>query len=130
MRILKEVRVQTSCCSAERIEAITIQCTFVIVNLKRKESAKVIVFPNVFENLFIHETILSVIFWKFASFRSRMNSRFLKPRISTVFRRAQKNTSKSLGSLPKTESSKNKFSYKATRVLRSLPFSVEWYHAQ
>ena len=64
---------------------------FCYANPKRKESAKCHCFSNVFENILIYETMFSAIFQKFASFRSR---RFPKPRISTVFRRAQKNTSK------------------------------------
>ena len=57
---------------------------------KRKESTKWYCFSNVFENFIIHKTMLSPIFHKSASFRSR---RFRKPCISTAFRRAQKNAS-------------------------------------
>ena len=64
--------------------------SFSYVNPKRMESAKYRCFLDVFET-FNHETMLSGIFQKSASFRSR---RFPKSRISTVFRRAQKNTSK------------------------------------
>ena len=58
---------------------------------QEKRICEVTLFFRMFLKTFIHETILSGIFQKSASFRSR---RFLKPRISTVFRRAQMNTSK------------------------------------
>ena len=48
------------------------------------------VISNVIENFIIHGSMLSAIFRKSASFKSR---RFPKPWMSTVFRRAQKNTS-------------------------------------
>ena len=72
-------------------ERIRPQCTFVMPIPREKNLQSVMGFSNVFENFFIHETMLSAIFHKFASFSSR---RFPKPQISTVFRRAQKNTSK------------------------------------
>ena len=87
---MKPVRIEC-CCSTERIEAIAVQCTFVMPIPREKNLQSFIVFPNVFEKFFIHETMLSAIFYKSASCRSR---RFPMPRISTVFRRAQKNTSK------------------------------------
>ena len=64
---------------------------FCYANPKRKEFT---IFHSIFEcfaNFFIHETRLFAISRKSTSFRSR---RFPRPRKSTVFRRAQKNTSK------------------------------------
>ena len=58
---------------------------------RKKNLQSVIAFSNVFENFFIHKTMLSAILQKSASFRSR---RAPKPRISTVFRKAQMNASK------------------------------------
>ena len=63
---------------------------FCYANIKKKESTESHCFLYVFENFIIHETRLSAIFRKPASFRSR---RFPKPRISTVFRISQKITS-------------------------------------
>ena len=90
IHILKERESECSC-SAERIEAIAIQCTFVMESQRKKNLQNVIAISNVVENFIIHETMLSAIFYLSVSFRSRS---FLKPRISTISRRAQKNTSK------------------------------------
>ena len=64
---------------------------FAYAKPKRNKFAKCHCFSNGFENILIHDTMLSAIFRKSACFRSR---RYPKPRISTVFRRAQKNASK------------------------------------
>ena len=56
-------------CSTERIEAIAIQCTFVMPIPREENLHSVIVFSNAFENFFIHETMPSAIFQKFG-FRS------------------------------------------------------------
>ena len=58
---------------------------------------------------FIHETRLFVISWKSTSFISR---RFPGPWKSTISRKAQKNTSKSLGSPPKQNDQKKWLSKK------------------
>ena len=89
MRILK-VR-EFECCARLR-ELKPLQCIVLFyANPKRKEFT---IFHSIFEcfaNFFIHETRLFAISRKSTSFRSR---RFPRPRKSTVFRRAQKNTSK------------------------------------
>ena len=54
---------------------------------KRKESAKRHCFSNVCENFFIHETMLSAIFQKSSSFRSRSQEEYVKiSRMSTELR--------------------------------------------
>ena len=58
--------------------------------IPKEKNLQSVIFSNVFGYFFIHETILSAICSKSASFRSR---RFPKPRFSTVLRRAQRNTS-------------------------------------
>ena len=90
MGILKEREFECYC-SAERIESIPIQCTFVMPIPGGQNLQSIIVFSNVFEDFLIHETMLSPIFRTSARSKSR---RLPKPRISTVFRRAQKNTCK------------------------------------
>ena len=70
------------CCSAERIAAIAIQCSFVMQRPRENNPQNFIVISNPFENFAIHETMLSAIFHLFVSFRSR---KFPKPRICTVF---------------------------------------------
>ena len=91
MRILKEREFQC-CCSAERTEAIAIQCTFVMPIPREKNRQSLIVFSNVLETFPSMKQCSLQSFQSLpaASFRSR---RFPKPRSSTVFRRAQKNTS-------------------------------------
>ena len=64
---------------------------FLLCQSQEKRICEVPLFFRMFLKTSIHETRLPGIFQKFACFRSR---RFPKPRISTVFRRAQKNASK------------------------------------
>ena len=80
MGILKE-REFECCCSAERIEDIAIQCTFVMPIPGEQNLQSIIVISNVFEHFLIHKTMLSAIFHLSVSFRSR---RFQNPRIPTV----------------------------------------------
>ena len=69
-----------------------LQCNVLLLcPSQEKRICEVPLFFRMFLKTIIHETMLSGIFQMFASFKSR---RFPKLRISTVFRRAQKNTSK------------------------------------
>ena len=69
-----------------------LQCNLLLLcQFQEKRICEVSLFFRMFLRTFIHETMLSTIFIKSASFSSR---RFPKHQISTVFRRAQKNTSK------------------------------------
>ena len=61
IHILK-VREFEFCCSAERIEAIAIQCISVMQSPREKNLQSIIVISNIFESLIIHETMLSEIF--------------------------------------------------------------------
>ena len=82
--------IQFSCSSTERIETIAMQCTFVMPIPREKNLRSVIVFSNVFENFLSQNNSLCDLS-KVCQLRSR---RFPKPQITTVFRRAQNDTSK------------------------------------
>ena len=99
MRILKE-REFEFCCSAEQNESIARQCAFVMPIPREKNLQSDIVFSNVFENSFIHEAMLSAIFRKSASFRSRRFRSLGSLRFAEDPKRIRQ---KYLGFLPKTE---------------------------
>ena len=99
-------------------------CTFVMPIAKERNWRSVIVFSNVFENFDSRNNALCDLS-KVFQLRSR---RFPKPRISTAFRRAQKNNSKISRKSTENRMTKKEWAFnKRSEVCKTYRFSVEGY---